>query len=81
MYVLDSGDTKVSRKNRPHHATITIKIDIREILSDGSLDPVILDNFLLEQYGISTKAQLCISGPTEADCINNLIKLLERLNG
>lgn len=81
MYVLDSGDTKVSRKNRPHHATITIKIDVREMLPDGSLDPVILDNFLLEQYGISNKAQLCISGATEPECIRNLIKLLERLNG
>jgi len=35
----------------------------------------------LSKYGISNKAQICISGPTEADCIRLLKEKLEKLNG
>tara|TARA_R110002020_G_scaffold370407_4_gene582064 strand:+ start:771 stop:1013 length:243 start_codon:yes stop_codon:yes gene_type:complete len=69
------------RRQSPHHATITIKIDIRTINPDGTLDPMVMGNHLLKKYGISNKAQWCISGPTEADCIKNLKEKLEKLNG
>lgn len=69
------------RKSCPHHATITLKIDVRKINQDGSLDPEILGNKILSEYGISNKAIVCTSGSTEADCIKNLITMLEKLNG
>lgn len=80
MPILDSGKSNTFRKNYPHHATVTIKIDVRKINDDGSLDPEVMSNILLEEYGISNKAQICISGPTEAECIKNLINMLEKLN-
>lgn len=80
MYTLDDGPIKIPRKDWPHHATITMKIDIRKMNDDGTLDPSIMGNSLLEKYGISNKAQICISGPTEAECIRNLIKMLEKLH-
>jgi hypothetical protein len=81
MYVLDSGEVGLSRAECPHHATITMKIDIRKMNSDGSLDHSVLGNESLRKYNMTTKAQICISGATEADCINNLKKMLEKLNG
>ena len=78
---IDYGVANIDRKNIPHHATITLKIDIRKINLDGSLDPEIMDRILLQEYGISNKAQICVSGPTESDCIKNVINLLEKLNG
>jgi hypothetical protein len=75
------SDKQVDRKNCPHHATVTMKIDIRKMYDDGSLDSQVMGNRLLADYGISTKAQICISGATEADCIRILKERLEKLNG
>jgi len=80
MNEFEISDTKVDRKSCPHHATITMKIDIRKMYDDGSLDSQVMGNRLLADYGISTKAQFCISGPTEADCIKILKEKLEKLN-
>jgi len=79
--VFGSEDSKTDRRERPHHATITMKIDIRQINNDGTLDHHVMGNRLLEKYGISTKAQFCISGSNEAACINSLKNKLEQLNG
>ena len=81
MNELQISDNQVDRKNHPHHATITMKIDIRKMYDDGSLDNQIMGNRLLSKYGISNKAQICISGATEADCIRILKEKLEKLNG
>jgi len=80
MYTLDSGKPETCRSNYPHHATVTFKIDIRKMNNDGSLGSKVLGNEILKKYGISNKAQVCISGPTEADCIKNLMKMLEKMN-
>tara|TARA_A100001201_G_C4078699_1_gene198213 strand:+ start:274 stop:540 length:267 start_codon:yes stop_codon:yes gene_type:complete len=72
---------EIPRKENPHHATITIKIDVRQMNKDGSLQRGVLGNTILNKYGISNKAQVCTSGATEADCIKNLKEMLERLNG
>ena len=72
---------KVNRREQPHHATITIKIDVRKINTNGTLDPFVMGNGPLEKYGMTRKAQLCLSGPTEADCIKILKERLGRLNG
>ena len=69
------------RRGQPHHATITIKIDVRKLNSNGTLDSLVMGNNTLEKYGMTRKAQLCLSGPTEGDCIKVLIERLEKLNG
>tara|TARA_R110002020_G_scaffold6467_2_gene27570 strand:- start:1647 stop:1898 length:252 start_codon:yes stop_codon:yes gene_type:complete len=69
------------RRDYPHHATITMKIDVRKLNSDGTLDAMVMGDGLLAKYGISTKAQLCLSGPTEAHCIKMVKERLEKLNG
>lgn len=69
------------RRGQPHHATITIKIDVRKLNSNGTLDSLVMGNNTLEKYGMTRKAQLCLSGPTEADCIKILKERLEKLNG
>tara|TARA_R110000772_G_scaffold156435_3_gene267565 strand:- start:1097 stop:1252 length:156 start_codon:yes stop_codon:yes gene_type:complete len=48
---------------------------------DGTLDSMVMGNSLLSKYNMSTKAQICISGPTEADCIKIVKEKLEKLNG
>jgi len=72
---------KTNCRNHPHHATITFKIDIRKINSDGSLEHMPMGGKLLRKYGISNKAQLLVSGVDEADCINKVKERLDRLNG
>lgn len=69
------------RRSQPHHATITIKVDVRKMNGDGTLDHFVMGNGLLCNYGMTRKAQLCVSGPTEADCIKIVKERLERLNG
>jgi len=69
------------RSSCPHHATITFKIDVRKMNNDGSLDHKVLGNEILKKYGISNKAQICTSGSTQHNCIDNLLKMLEKLNG
>jgi|TARA_R110000744_G_scaffold41419_5_gene93779 hypothetical protein len=58
-----------------------MKIDIRKMNNDGSLDHQVMGNRLLAKYGISNKAQICLSGSSEADCIKTLKQKLEKLNG
>jgi hypothetical protein len=81
MYNIESGKPDIPRASCPHHATVTMKIDVRKMNSDGSLDHSVLGNEVLKKYNMTTKAQVCISGTNEADCINNLKKMLEKLNG
>ena len=72
---------ELHRREQPHHATVTIKIDVRKINQNGTLDPLVMGNGPLARYGITRKAQIYISGSTEADCIKILKERLERLNG
>ena len=81
MNDFEISDNQVDRKICPHHATITMKIDIRKMYEDGRLDNQVMGNRLLSKYGISTKAQICISGASEADCIRILKERLDKLNG
>ena len=78
---IEPQEEALFRGEQPHHATITIKIDVRKINGNGTLDPLVMGNGSLEKYGMSRKAQLYLSGPTEAVCIKNLKERLERLNG
>lgn len=69
----------IPRSMYPHHATITMKIDIRKIEPDGKLDTQVIGDSALEKYGISRKAQICFSAPTEADCIKLVKDKLENM--
>lgn len=71
----------IPRSQRPHHATVTMKIDVREILKSGELSPQVLGEEALDKYNMSVKMMYLVSGPTEADCIKKLKERLERLNG
>ena len=55
----------VDRTICPHHVVVTMKIG----------------NELLAKYGISNKAQICFSAPSEAEAVKILKEKLERLNG
>ena len=81
MYILDTGKPDIPMTEWHQQATITMKIDVRKMNSDGSLDHKVLGNEILKKYNMTTKAQICISGATEADCIKNLKDMLEKLNG
>tara|TARA_R100000008_G_scaffold85426_2_gene75336 strand:- start:1381 stop:1617 length:237 start_codon:yes stop_codon:yes gene_type:complete len=78
---MDNEEYDIPRRDYPHHATVTMKIDIRKINKNGNLDTQVMGNHLLEKYGISNKAQWCISGASEAECIKNLKEKLENLDG
>lgn len=67
------------RKICPHNVVITMKIDIRKINRDGSLDGQVIGNKILEPYGISNKAQFIFNAATEADAIKILKDKLRRL--
>lgn len=77
----DGGDDNVSRRLCPHHAVITLKIDIRKINKDGSFDNQVIGNDILEKYNITNKAQICFSGTSESECIKLVKDKLEKLNG
>lgn len=79
MYITKE-EKNINRSLCPHHAVITLKIDIRKIKSDGSLDNQVIGNKTLQKYGMSNKAQLCLSAPTEAECIRLVKETLEKLN-
>lgn len=80
MPFINEIPSEIPRSQHPHHATVTMKIDIRKVLETGNLDNCVLGNDALSKYGISNKLQICTSGVTEADCIKNLINMLEKMN-
>tara|TARA_Y100001938_G_scaffold148674_1_gene233086 strand:+ start:2126 stop:2380 length:255 start_codon:yes stop_codon:yes gene_type:complete len=82
MVILDSNENQqdIPRSQKPHLAIITMRIDVRSIESDGSLGNTKLGFQDLSKYGMSTKAQLSVTGIDEADCIAKTKELLERLN-
>jgi hypothetical protein len=81
MYSLESGKPDIPRASCPYHATVTMKIDVRKMNNDGSLDHKVLGNDILKKYGMTNKAQVCVSGPNQHECIKKLLEMLEKLNG
>jgi hypothetical protein len=74
-------EEEAPRKLCPHHAVITMKIDIRKIKTDGKLDTQVIGNEILKIYNMTNKAQICFSAASEADCIKLIKEKLEKLNG
>ena len=67
-------------KARPHAAIITLKIEVRELDSNGIIGESVVGNGRLSKFGIRDKARIMIKGATEADCIIKVKRLLENLN-
>ena len=72
-------DKDLDRRLCPHHVVATIKIDIRKINSDGTLDSQVIGNRLLKPYGITNKAQICFSAKNEAEAISMIKERIKRL--
>ena len=70
----------MSKREVPHRATITFDIDIRSLNADGSSDVNSLSDERLSKYNIGKKAEVSISGVSEADCIQNVKRRLEKIN-
>ena len=77
---MDYGGIDLSKRNIPHQATITFAIDIRSLTPDGDLSADSLSDQRLSKYNIGRKAEISISGVSEADCIQNVKRKLEKLN-
>lgn len=73
-------ETDLPRREKSHIAIVTMRIDIRPINSDNTFDNYKLANKDLEKYNMATKAQFIIKGPSEAECVNKLKRLLEKIN-
>ena len=70
----------MSKREVPHRGIITFDIDIRSLNVDGSSDVNSLSDERLSKYNIGRKAEISISGVSEADCIKNVKTKLEKLN-
>jgi hypothetical protein len=69
----------MSKRNLPHTALVTFDIDVRTINVDETVSEPISDERLL-RYNMTKKAQIVITGTSEADCIQNIKNKLEKLN-
>ena len=69
----------MNRREKPHIAIVTVKVDIWAVNADGTLDQYVMGDSTLERYGISRKGQFVVKGHDEADCINKIIQTMERI--
>ena len=74
-------ESEANRKECPHVAKVTFNIEVKRINHDGSMSNYSLGEKELEKYGVTNKAIIHITGPTESICVNNLKERLEKLNG
>jgi len=72
-------DVDMNRREKLHIAIVTVKLDVRAINQDGTLDQYVMGDECLDKYGIARKGQFVVKGYDEADCINNIIQTLERI--
>ena len=71
----------MDRRSRPHIAIVTMKVDVRAINPDNTLDLYTMGDGCLSKYGLSQKGQFVVKGYSEADCIQKLQQILESING
>ena len=69
----------MSKRNLPHTALITFDIDVRTINLDETVSEPISDERLL-RYNMTKRAQIVITGTSEAGCMQNIKITLEKLN-
>ena len=77
---MDYGRIDLLKREVPHKAIITFDIDIRALNPDGGLESTSLSDERLLKYKIGQRAELIISGVSEADCVQNVKTRLEKLN-
>ena len=70
---------KMEKREKPHLAVITFKIDIRAMNSDATLELHVMNDAALKKYDIAQKGQMIVKGYNEADCINNIKKILRKV--
>lgn len=68
------------RREKPHIAIVTFKIDIRPVNQDNSFETYKLSNRDLEKYNMTHKAQIIVKGPSEAECVSRVKQTLEKMN-
>lgn len=68
------------RSQAPHMAVITFKIDCRQMLSDGSVDPIPVHESEYKKYGMTNLAKIKVEGFDRADCLRKAKNLLLSLN-
>jgi hypothetical protein len=77
---IQSDDEELFRSEKPHIAIVTLKFDIRALNPDNTMDMYIMGDEALRKYEMARKAQFCVKGHSEADCIKKLKQTLERIN-
>ena len=70
----------MEKRDLPHRAVVTFDVDLRAINLDDTIDGVRVSDKRLSKYNIGQKAQFTVTGVSEADCVENLKKKLEKLN-
>ena len=73
-------ENDVPRREKGHLAIITMKIDIRPMNNDKTLDNYMLGPKDLEKYNISNKAQIVVKGHSEAACVQKIKDMLGKIN-
>lgn len=75
-----SKSEDIPRKDKPHSASVLMKLDVRALNCDGTYEPYSMGYNELRQYGLSDSATWKITGDNEADCIKRLKKIMESIN-
>mgnify|MGYP003152552465 CR=1 FL=1 len=78
--ILGNHYPKIPRSQKPHLAIVTLKVDVRAMNVDETLDHSVMGNGALKKYGLTRKGQFHVRGVDEADCIRKLKQILERIN-
>lgn len=68
------------RKDFPHIAVLTFRIEVREVQPNGIMGESVLGRNELQKFGMSDKAQIHVMGGTESECIQKVKNLLENLD-
>lgn len=76
----DHNCDEMPRSTKPHIAIVTMKIDIRAMNPDGTMDIHVMGERALKKYKISTKAQFVIKGTSEAECVEKTKNSLGRID-
>jgi len=76
---VDYGGLSLEKRDLPHRAIVSFDVDLRAINLDDTVDSFRVSDKRLSKYNIGQKAQFTVTGVSEADCVENLKKKLEKL--
>tara|TARA_R110000751_G_scaffold83796_1_gene167955 strand:+ start:10 stop:300 length:291 start_codon:yes stop_codon:yes gene_type:complete len=77
--IAGSNIQHMEKREKPHMAIITFKIDVRAMNSDDTLELHVMNDAALKKYDIAQKGQMIVKGYSEADCINNIKEILRKV--